>query len=450
MKWIALALLIIAVPLLTIWLRSNPRQVPFLWGLLGMLPFVINPWRLSVAPYPAPLWSGYVKGGEFTLLDAVALAIILGSRGRWPKIYFLVPLGLYLFAVLIGVFQADFWQLSSSYLIQMVRVSIVMIAVARVTATEQGQRAVLTGLIFGLAIQAGYAIAERAGGALQTGGSLGHQNLLGFVSHMAVMPALALFLAGRYWKTALLGVMAGLIVIVLTASRATIAAGGFGLFLTLILSLLIRFTGRKILVGAAGLVLILASLPFAQASFERRFQQQGTTFFAEDLERQAFARAAWTMISDHPLGVGPNHYVFVANTEGYNDGAGVAWGSGSRSTSVHNAYLLVLAENGIYGLGALLALLLAGIYRAFSSAWRYRRQQGSEVLIGSGCALIAICLHSFLEWMLVLHTVQYLLAVTLGLISGLIVSLSRSHSLGPVRRQPAIGPIGAAAVARAG
>ena len=407
-----------------------------LWGLLGLLPFVIQPWRLSVTPYSTVYWSGYIKGWEFTLLDAVAIAVIFGTRAKWPKIYFLLPFTVYILAVIVGLFQARFPVFASSYLVQMLRIALIFLAVARLAATEKGERAVLTGMILGLAVQAVYAIISRAGGALQTGGSLGHQNLLGFVSHMAIMPAFAMFLAGRYRKIALLGVVAGLIVVILTTSRATIAASGVGLVLTLFLSLAVRFTGRKAMVSVAGIFLILSSLPFAIASFERRFQQQGTTFFAEDRERKAFERAAWAMIKANPMGVGPNHYVFIANTEGYSAKAGVSWSTGSRSTNVHNSYLLIAAENGFYGLLAFALLLFSGIGRAMFAAFRFRRREGSDVLFGLGCALIAISLHAFVEWMVVVITAQYMLAITLGLISGITVRLSQRETTALSAQRP--------------
>lgn len=419
MKWIAVAFFLFAAVALSVWLRGKPRHAPVAWGLLGFLPFVLGPWHLIVSPFATPYWSGYVKGWDFALIDSVAIAIILATPGRWPKIVNVAPFLAYIAAVVIGVSQAKFGNLAASYLVQIIRVFLVFLAVARVTALERGQQAVLTGMILGLAVQAVYALIARAGGALQTGGSLGHQNLLGFVSHLVLMPAFAMLLARRWPKIAFLGVASGLAVVILTASRAAIAFSAVGLVLTLLLCLCLRFNSRKAMIGAFGAVMLLASAPLATSALERRFQAQGTTFFTEDLERLAFERAAWAMISDNPLGVGPNHYVFIANTEGYSDRAGVTWSSGSRNANVHNSYLLVLAETGYFGLLTLSLILGVGMWHALSGAIRYRQFAGSEVFVGLGCALINIILHSYYEWMLVVFQGQYLLAATLGLISGM-------------------------------
>lgn len=419
MKWIALALLLSAAPAIAAWLRTSPKKAPYLWGLLTFLPFVQGPWNLDVAPYATPGWSGYVKGWEVGLLDVVAFGVIAGTRGRWPKLVLLFPLLAYFLAVIVSLVQARFPVLAISYPLQLMRVILVFIAVSRIAAMERGERALLIGLFLGLAVQACYALWARANGALQTGGSLGHQNLLGFLSHMALMPAFALLLSGRMPRWALLGIGAGLTAVILTASRATIFIAGPAILLTLLLSTAVQFTPRKAAAALAGLFLVAASFPLAYGSLERRLAVQKTSFKSSNEERAAFTRAANAMISDYPLGVGPNHYVFIANTEGYSARAGVAWNTGSRATSVHNSYLLVLAETGPLGLITLAFLFAAAIYRALSGAFQVKRQPGSALLIGLAVGIVAVIIHGFAEWMFVVAPTQYVLAGSLGLIAGI-------------------------------
>lgn len=433
MKWVAFALILLAAPLLAAWLRTNPRQAPWAWGALTFLPFVIGPWNLDAALFATPMWSGYAKGWEISLLDALAIGVIVGTRRPWPRIILLIPFLAYILTTLLAVAQARFPFLSFSYVVQLLRVLLVFLAVARVAEMERGERALLTGLIAGLTVQAGYAIVDKSQGALQTGGSLGHQNLLGFMSHMVLIPAFAMFLATRWPGRALWGVIMGVIVVGLTASRATIALAGVGLLLTLILSFAVRSTGRKVVVGFAGIVLVLASLPLAQATLEQRFAVQKSSFLAEDAEREAFKRAAKAMFADHPFGVGPNHYVFIANTEGYSAREGVNWSAGNRTATVHNAYLLTAAETGFLGLTALIVLLVFAIGTALATAFRYRKQPGAELLIGVACALIAVSLHSMVEWMFVVTSAQYLFGASLGIIAGL-QSRFRATQKGAARR----------------
>ena len=438
--------MLVAAPTIAAWLKTNPKQAPIIYALLGFLPFVLGPWHLIVAPYAMPLWSGYAKGWEISFLDAIAIGVILGTQGRWPVRALLIPFVAYIAAVGIALYQAAFFNIAMSSFIQLIRVFLVFLAVSRVVVNERGERAVLTGMILGLTVQAGYAIWARAGGALQTGGSLGHQNLLGFMSHLVVMPAFAMFLSGRWQRIALLGIFSGLTVVILTASRATIAFSAVGLALTLLISMAIRFTGRKAALGLVSIVILGCSYPLARATLDRRFEVQKTTFFNEDIEREAFKKAAFAMLAAHPMGVGPNHYVFIANGEGYSARAGVAWRTESRSTNVHNSYLLVAVETGYLGLIAMLALLGSALWCAFATAFRFRHRYSVEILIGLGCGLVAMSLHSFYEWMFVVFPTQYLFATSLGLISGLRRRfLSNPHSVSrggrSVQRTPRLSAI---------
>jgi O-antigen ligase len=221
-------------------------------------------------------------------------------------------------------------------------------------------------------------------------------------------------------RWSLLGLTAGLAVVILTASRATIAFAGVGLVLTLLLSLVVRFTSRKMAVGVASIFLLAGAIPLAYFTLEQRLAAQNTSFLSEDMEREAFKKAADAMIEAYPFGVGPNHYVFVANTEGFSARGGVAWNPGSRSTNVHNSYLLVWAETGLFGILTFVVLYASAIILALRGAFRYRKRPGSELLIGLGAGLIAVALHSFFEWMFVIGPVQYAYAGSLGLIAGVL------------------------------
>ncbi|UUR06968.1 O-antigen ligase family protein [Sphingomonas glaciei] len=438
MKWAALVLILFTVVALTGWLRTNPRQAHLAWSLLTLLPFVLDPFHLIIAPYAIPMWAGYVKGWEVSLVDAVALGILLGMRGRWPKMALVLPFIAYLVAITLAVIQARFPMYALAYPIQFLRVFLVFLAAARVAQTQDGQKALLTGLVAGISIQAGYASWDRANGVFQTGGSLGHQNLLGFVSHMALMPALGMVLARRAPIRALLGVCAGIIVVILTGSRATILLAASMLTLTILLSTVIRFSGQKIALAIGGFVLLTASAPFAFSAIEKRMASQAAGLTEKDEQRVAFERAARLIVSENPMGIGPNHYVFVSITEGYADRAGVNWSAGNRAAHVHESYLLVAAETGYFGLFAMIALLASSLWYAFATAIRFRREPEADILIGMGCGLLAICLHALAEWMFAVYVVQYVFAANLGLIVGLRSYLIRKSQI-DLKAKPSFG-----------
>ena len=149
---------------------------------------------------------------------------------------------------------------------------------------------------------------------------------------------------------------------------------------------------------------------------EKRFSINPETEYDE---RAAFEGAASEMLSDHPLGVGTNHYVIIANTQGYSQRNGVVPTVGSLSATVHNVYLLVAAESGYLGLATFVILLLQPPAVALRLGWKARGDIRGDLLIGLGISLIIVYAHSLFEWVFVTYFFQYLFAAQLGLIAGL-------------------------------
>ena len=417
MKWVGLVILVAAIVPLAGWLRRNPAEAPRIWMFMGFLPFALVPFHLYVAVMSWPEWPGYVKGAEFSVLDALAMAIYLSlPRARHP-LPFRLSMTFYFLAALISVLQAGVPMAALFYPIQLARMFLVYAVVTRACADARVVPALLKGMAAGLLMQAGSAIWERiALGMLHAGGTMGHQNLLGLTSHLIVFPFFALLLAGRRgWLPAVV-VLAGVVVEVLTASRATLGLAGIAFASVLILSVLRRWTSRKAMVGLIGLVAIAAISPLALSAFAQRGE---AALKSSDEERVAFATAAAMIVSDHPLGVGANNYVVAANIGGYNSKAGVASVTGSLSTNVHNLYWLIIAETGYLGLIAFVLLLLRPLTVALRCGWRNRGDQRGDLLLGLGIALLTVYIHSLFEWVFITFVPQYMFALVMGMVAGL-------------------------------
>lgn len=418
MKWVFLAFLAVYTPLLAGWLRTNPKHAPKVWGLLGFLPFVLGPWNLYVAPISWAHWPGFVRGMEVSLLDAVALAVLVSMPHR-TRLPLKLPFILYIAAVLLSVLMADVPMASFFYAWQLLRVFLLFAAAAAVCQDDRGPVAIVTGAILGLVYQAVLALSDSFSGVLQAGGGFGHQNLLGMMSYLVTFPALALLLAGHRGWIPQLGVVAGIAVAIVTASRATIGLVGVGLVILFALSVIRRPTSRKAGLALAGVLALAAATPLALNSLDRRFAEAPLP--GDYDERAAFEKAAGLIIDDHPLGVGANQYVTVVNVDGYSDRAGVIPAPGSRSAHVHNAYLLAAAETGYLGLLAFMALIAAPIFVAFRAASRQRKDPRGDLLVGLGFSLAVVAVHSLYEWVFVTFQTQYMFAI----ISGLIVGMAR-------------------------
>ena len=241
------------------------------------------------------------------------------------------------------------------------------------------------------------------------------QNLLGLVSHFVVFPFFALLLRGRSgWLPAAV-VLAGILIEALTTSRATLALAGFGFATLLMLSVVRRVSSRKMLVLLVGAAFTAIIAPLVLSSFDQRkfVNDQAES----DYDRDSFLRVAAMILSDHPLGIGSNHYLMIANAEGYEDAAGVL--PNSRTSIVHNVYWLVATETGYLGLIAFLILLLHPLTAAFLCGWRTPGDPRGDLLLGLGVALLTVYIHSFYEWIFVRPETQYMFVLEVGLVAGL-------------------------------
>jgi hypothetical protein len=377
----------------------------------------LSGFNLTASPISWPSWPGPVKGLDFSLIDSVAVAVLLSSRRISTPTSIKISFSIYAIAVLISTLRSDVMMGSMFYAWQVTRTVLVYMAIARACVTVKGVPfAVVSGIGAGLVIQAGVSLHQYIGGTAQAGGWFGHQNLLGMASHFGTFPAAALLLAGIYPKRAFAVAAAGLLVAFTGASRATIGLFVVGLALTWILSVYARSTGRKMAIGSGMMVAMLIAAPLLWSAVERRTdtQREGSNEM-----RAQMVRAARMIITDYPMGVGPNRYVVVANTGGYAARAGIAWNPSNREAPVHNTFYLVTAEMGWLGLLGLVSLLGSIIAVGVSSVRRASKGMEGELLVGVTASLIVFTVHAYFEWITMYFHIHYLVAINLGLLIGL-------------------------------
>jgi O-antigen ligase len=418
MKWVAFLIGVAAIVPLSGWLRRNPRESPKIWMLIGFLPFVVYHSHLYMAVISWAQWVGYVKGVELTVLDLIVLTVYLSLPRRRHALPFRLSMALYFFAVLLSVFQAEFPVAALFYPWQLARMFLLYATVA--TAVYEDPRvapALMKGMAIALIIEAIIVIWQRFGlGMLQTPGTFIHQNMLGLLTHFVILPFFALFLAGRRGWLPSVVILSGIVVDILTVSRAAIGLAGFGFATVFILSAVQQWTPRKARVLMLGMAMMIILVPLVLVSLDQRVHNNNEV--ASDSERTAYSSAAAMMFADHPLGVGSNHFTLVANLGGYYTRAGVAELDSARYQNVHNFYWLVACETGYLGLVTLVLFLLHPLIVAFRGAWNHRGDQRGDWLIGLGVSLFTVYLHSFFEWIFIDYQSQYALAVQMGLVAG--------------------------------
>lgn len=433
MKWVFIAGLLVMVPLLAGLLRSQPKYLVHAAFAMGALPFFVVP-SLYVAPISWAGWPGPVKGLEVSLIDALAVAILLATRAqaRTPtslKAIFCF-IGLALVISTIAGFQA---MPAIFYIWQLLRTILLFLAAFRLcSAVPKAPLAILSGAGIGLIYEAIYAAYQYSHGDPRPGGNLGHSNFLGLASSMVTFPALALALAGRRAILWSIIVLAGLVLAVVGGSRATLGLYGIGSMLTIFLSVRHRRTGRKMAAAVSAVLLLLIASPFMYSAIERRSDADKAS---SNEERSSMKLAASMMIADHPLGVGGDQYVLIANTGGYSARAGVPWSTANRSAPVHSTYYLITAEFGFLGLVSFLALLTTFVLMGFRMLGRPWGDETSELVPGLVASMIIVCIHIGFEWVFMHFVLHYLFALTTGI---LVACSIRSRTARTLRKPASI------------
>lgn len=428
MKWVALLIFILMVPAIKAWIQSNPSKAHYVWALLGFLPLVSSAWHIVIAPISWATWPGYARGMEVSPIEALALAIILSRRktkGLFPFTWLWVA---YIAALLVSVCFSGVPMGSMFVAWQEMRMLLVFTAAATVATDERGPKALIAGMGIAMAINAGFALQQRLTGTLQAYGLFTHQNIGGMAAHFVALPAMGIVLAEKNFRMGVVAIAAAAIIVVLGASRGSIGFAALGFALVLGFSLIRKPTKRKwSIVGASALALAIAA-PIAVSSLDKRFAASAGEDSSYD-ERAAFEKAAKLMWADHPMGVGANQYVNVANMGGYSERGGVIWNWGSRAANVHNSYLLTAAESGYLGLITFIALLITPAIVGLKNAFGRGQERLRDLLIGPSVALIIVAIHCLYEWVFVTAFIQWLFAINMGIIAGTLYRIRQ-----PVRR----------------
>jgi hypothetical protein len=436
-KWIFLFSLILAAPGLAFILRSSPRYIVPACFLFGASYFIIGP-KLWAAPVAWPLWPGLARGIEVSYIDAISVALIASTKSIKIPSRLKLAFGIYCLAILISTIAAYQAIPAIFYWWQLFRTVLLFVAIARVCATVEGAPiALISGLGVGMIIEAFFVAFQYATGNPRPGGHLGHPNFIGLSLDFVVFPAIAILIGSR--RTLLPGAVAaaGLAIAVLGGSRATMGLIGIGAILTVLFSIYHRTSPRKNMFAGLLALIILAAAPAMLWAANRRSE---AVLASSDYERSAMKEAARMMIADHPLGVGPNQYVLIANTGGYSQRAGVAWNEGNRAAAVHSTYYLVTAEMSFLGLLGFVSILLTLILLGFKTLRSRLPDQTDELAPGLLATMIVVTAHISYEFVFMDFILQYLFAIAAGMLVALAV---RARAVAPARarRQVEAGPL---------
>lgn len=403
MKFLALCLALIAVPLIGHWMRARPRARRWLVGALGFLPFIGEAVTMNLVVDPT--YHGDSIGIEITLLDLVAATLFVAQLGRRArKSPHAIARWSYFGWTLLSLVGASLptYGLFSAW--KLLRMFLALRVVAVETLDSRSGPALLRGMMLGVLYTTYLALDQRyLQGILRCRGALPHSNTLGMAVNLIAPIALALYLAREGgWLTALTFAAAS-VCDILSQSRVCLLLFVVASALVFATSLVRRFEGRKLGVALGALLLgSVAGLYAADAIIDR--VQRAPKESAE--AREHFNEAAGLMLRDHPLtGIGINQYSHVLSSDGYADEVGVL--EVDRHGVAHHIYWLTLAELGFPGLILFLALLAGPLWVAAKGAIRLRDVR-ADVLLGITVGLAISYAQGSTEWVFRQTEVSYL------------------------------------------
>ncbi len=411
-------------PLLGGMLAARRSWQRALFGLMIFLPS-LPPGRITFMIGSVDTYRGHAKGFEVSLIEVLALALIVAvlrspKQAAQPCRAVLPPGTLaYLGWACAGLLSiANAWDPVYA-LMAFTRVFkgvLIFAAAALFLRDEDDTRAAVTGLAAGLVVHGWTCLKMRVlDGQFQIKGWFEHQNPM---SMWAYMSACVVFAAamhprmkGRLLWLCLAGFGGGGLCVLLSVSRAALAAYAVGAALVLLMAW-VRSPGPRTmlvtLVGVLGAVLVMA---FAMDSIHSRLQevQAGKENSAEDL-RDILNLQSKAMLAEHPLlGVGWNNFG-IANSRPY--GAKYSevleeWDRGRGFTIIdenywanpltESLYWLVLAENGWIGWSCFILFLASTLWLGLKAVRHGGRSLTGYVAFGVLVALLICYPHGLVE-----------------------------------------------------
>lgn len=428
MKWLLFAAGLASIFPLALWLRRDPRKLQLIWMAIGALPFVWGALpKRKIVLAGDPEWPGFTQGFDVSALDLVMLAALLAlPRSRYAALPFKLSFAFYISAVLLSALQAPEPTASLAFAWQLLRIFMVFTIVARACTNPYLVTSLLKGIAIGLCFQGVVVGWQRfAIHYVQARGTFTSQNQLGMAMHFAIYPFFALLLSGeKGWQTIAVPII-GVMIIIFTTSRASLGFAAAGLSLLFAFSMVRKWTPRMTRMLVAAVVTLALLSPVVYRQFSYRFYSAEVE--ADDGGRSTLNNAAQMIFTDHPMGIGANNYVVVATTQGYSERANVNYQN--RDAYPHNIYWATAAEVGWLGIVALVILLSRPLLLALRYSWRNRKDRRGDLLLGLATSLMIVYAHSYYENDFLRDQIQYLFAINVGLIAGLIQQLRSSRHL---------------------
>lgn len=368
------------------------------------------------------VWDGYrglPRGFEFSLMEVVAVALIIGCVMSDLKQIKLMPAGLLFYLAYCGLSFVSVINAQEDVLVWMCLWKFLkggaVLAAAYFFFREEKDIELLMGA-FALCLigQLLFVLKQRyVGGVYRVHGGFEHSNPLAMWSYFCTLPLLAAALSGKSsWKQSALylaGAGAGVIIIVLTVTRTSLAIVGVGASFIILLSLLRGVSVKRLAI--VGLLCLGGTLVSVKA-FDTIYQRVMHTNDGDETKdlRKVLNVMSKAMFDDHPVaGVGWNNSAIV-NSRPYPQYTKILerWSSEGDKTPANpvffrtnpqteSLYWLIASENGLLGFISWVLFCLITFLWCLENAITYRNSWAGFMFLAIAIVLSFAYAHSFLE-----------------------------------------------------
>jgi O-Antigen ligase len=403
-------------PFLGFYLKGKERARRVTLGFMAWW-LVRPPSDFTLMLYSIEKYRGHTKGFEFNWIEAIGIGLALSALLERRKDFRYLPPGLWAWFLWIGVGLLSvpaaiepIYALMPAF--KFAKMGFVFVGVFAAIHDERDVKAVMRGFAVALIMQTIVCLWGRyVMGGFRVVGWFEHQNPMAMWSYMVAFPLLALAISKQTQPRDVIlffGAFAGAgLVVVLSVSRASLAAFGVGSVIIMAGSFLQGITLRRVLLAVGGALGGVVVMAIAADTFMARMGDDSSP--KNDL-RWALNKQSAAMHDDHPLtGIGWNtfglvnsrplgmKYSAILEQWEHNRGQTIYAKNFMANPLTESLYWLFLAENGTLGFATFLLFAAITLWHGMRSTVHFWKSPIGLLLFGMTVALAVTYFHMQVE-----------------------------------------------------
>ncbi len=403
-------------PLLGYYLKGKDTARRITLGFMAWW-LVRPPSDFTLMLYSIETYRGHCRGFEFNFIEAIAIGLALAALLEKRRDFRFLPPGLWAWFLWIAVGLLSLpGAINPTYALmpafKFAKMAFVFVGVFAALHDERDVKAVMRGFAVALIMQMILCLWGRyVQGGFRVMGWFEHQNPMSMWSYMVAMPILGLAISKETSQRDVIlffcAFAAAGLVVVLSVSRASLAAFGVGSVLVMMASFVQGFTVRRVTLGVVGALGGVVVLAMAADTFMERMGEDDSP--KNDL-RFALNQQSAAMCRDHPLtGIGWNNFGLAnSRPQGMKYSAILERWEQNRGSAIYaknfmanplteSLYWLLLGETGILGFATFLLFALITLWHGARATLHFWRTPLGLFLFGVTVALAITYFHGQVE-----------------------------------------------------